>query len=230
MIASVFFDLDGTLADTAPDLNSALNQILREQHKSVISLEEVRPCVSLGSIAMIKRAFSITEDDPELENIRQYFLETYRHKLSQQTCFFAGIEKVLKYIAEENIIWGIVTNKPSWLTLPIIKHLKLIDSTACIVSGDTTEFKKPHPQPVLHACKMTQSHPNTSVYIGDALTDIEAGRAAGMKTLIATYGYIAEHEALHSWDADGQVSAPEEIIDWIKKENSSHQNATSKLC
>lgn len=229
MIASVFFDLDGTLADTAADLNAALNQILREQHKPAIPLEKIRPYVSLGSIAMIKQAFAITEEDPELENIRKYFLKTYRHKLNQQTCFFAGIEKVLKYMAEENITWGIVTNKPSWLSLPIIKHLGLTDSIACLVSGDTTEFKKPHPQPVLHACKMTQSQPDTSVYIGDALTDIEAGRAAGMKTLIATYGYIAEHEAPNKWDADGQVSTPEEIIYWLKKENNPHYNVNSEL-
>jgi N-acetyl-D-muramate 6-phosphate phosphatase len=219
MISSVFFDLDGTLADTAPDLAAALNQVLKERNKPAISLETVRPSVSLGGNAMIKLAFAIAEDDPEFEDLKQRFLEIYHERLHQDTHIFPGIENVLNYLEEQNMIWGVVTNKPAWLTNPVMEQLNLTQRAACIVSGDTTEYSKPHPGSLLHACEIAHCDPETSLYIGDALRDIEAGRAAGMKTLTADYGYIAKDENPEDWNADGSISTAEEIIDWIRKEN-----------
>jgi len=219
MISSVFFDLDGTLADTAPDLAAALNQILQEQNKPALPLESIRPAVSLGGNAMIKLAFSMEEDDPEFDELRQRFLEIYHQRLHQDTHVFPGIGKALDYIESNNMIWGVVTNKPEWLTHPVMEQLNLTQRTACIVSGDTTEFRKPHPGPMLYACELAKCVPETSLYVGDALRDIEAGRAAGMKTLIADYGYIAKDENPETWNADGSISEPEEIIDWLEKEN-----------
>ncbi len=219
MISSVFFDLDGTLADTAPDLAAALNQILQEQNKPALPLESIRPAVSLGGNAMIKLAFAMKEDDPEFDELRQRFLEIYHQRLHQDTHVFPGIGKALDYIESNNMIWGVVTNKPEWLTHPVMEQLNLTQRTACIVSGDTTEFRKPHPGPMLYACELAKCVPETSLYVGDALRDIEAGRAAGMKTLIADYGYIAKDENPETWNADGSISEPEEIIDWLEKEN-----------
>ncbi len=219
MISSVFFDLDGTLADTAPDLAAALNQILQERGKPMLQLEAIKPAVSLGGDTMIKLAFGIHEDDPEFSHLRQRFLEFYDERLHRDTHVFPGIEKVLEYIEAKNIIWGVVTNKPEWLTNPVMEQLRLTERAACIVSGDTTAYRKPHPGPMLHACELAQCAPETAVYVGDALRDIEAGRAAGMKTLAADYGYIAEGENPNDWNADGSISKPEEIIDWLKKEN-----------
>ncbi len=219
MISSVFFDLDGTLADTAPDLAAALNQILQEQNRPALPLESIRPAVSLGGNAMIKLAFSMEEDDPEFDELRQRFLEIYHQRLHQDTHVFPGIGKALDYIEANNMIWGVVTNKPEWLTHPVMEQLNLTQRTACIVSGDTTEFRKPHPGPMLYACELAKCVPETSLYVGDALRDIEAGRAAGMKTLIADYGYIAKDENPETWNADGSISEPEEIIDWLEKEN-----------
>ncbi|MCK5432862.1 MAG: HAD-IA family hydrolase [Gammaproteobacteria bacterium] len=219
MISSVFFDLDGTLADTAPDLAAALNKILQEQDKPALSLETIKPSVSLGGNAMIKMAFTIEEDDPEFDDIRRRFLEIYHERLHQDTYVFPGIEKVLNYLEDKNMIWGVVTNKPEWLTNPVMEQLKLTQRAACIISGDTTEYKKPHPGPMLHACEVAKCNPETSLYVGDALRDIEAGRAAGMKTLTADYGYVAKDENPNEWNADGNISTPEEIIDWLIKEN-----------
>lgn len=219
MISNVFFDLDGTLADTAPDLAAALNQILQERGLSGLSLETIRPSVSLGGNAMIKLAFAIEEGAPEFDELRQRFLQIYHGRLHQSTCVFPGIEKVLNYIEEKNMIWGIVTNKPEWLTYPVMEKLGLTQRATSIVSGDTTEYRKPHPEPMLHACKLAQCTPESSLYVGDALRDIEAGHAAGMKTLTASYGYIAKNEDSKMWGADGNISKPEDIIDWLKKEN-----------
>ena len=168
---------------------------------------------------MIKLAFAIEEDDPEFEDLRQRFLEIYHKRLHQDTHIFPGIDNVLNYLEEQNIIWGVVTNKPAWLTNPVMEQLNLAQRAACIVSGDTTKYSKPHPGPMLHACEIAHCDPETSLYIGDALRDIEAGRAAGMKTLTADYGYIAKNENPEDWNADGSIATAEEIIDWIRKEN-----------
>ena len=216
MIKTVFFDLDGTFADTAPDLAAALNQLLTEHDKPALPFDVIRPAVSLGGNAMIQLAFSIDEESNEFMNLRKRFLEIYNHRMHSSTTLFDGIDEVINRLESDNISWGIITNKPTWLTEPLMEQLEMLNRAACIVCGDTTEHRKPHPAPMLHACKITKSEPGNAVYVGDAERDIEAGRAAGMYTLLALYGYIGINEKPETWQADGLIDHPQEIIPWIK--------------
>ncbi|MCG8379267.1 MAG: HAD-IA family hydrolase [Proteobacteria bacterium] len=211
MIDTILFDLDGTLADTAADLANALNDIRLLWNKPKLGLETIRPTVSLGGNAMIKLAFDLEEGDDGFDSVRTQFLNQYLENIAKETRLFDGMEELLRLIENENKTWGIVTNKSSWLTNPLIEALGLNGRASCVVSGDTTEHRKPHPAPLLHACELVRSKPETTVYIGDAQRDIEAGRRAGTKTLIALYGYIEEDEEPENWQADGMVSSPGEI-------------------
>jgi len=217
MIDSILFDLDGTLADTAPDLANALNAIRLTHNLPELPLEIIRPSVSLGGNAMIKLAFDLEEGDSDFDKIRDQFLNHYLENIAQETQLFDGMEELLLSLENDNKTWGIVTNKSSWLTDPLIEALSLEKRAACVVSGDTTQHRKPHPAPILHACNLIQSDPAATIYIGDAQRDIEAGRRAGTKTLIALYGYIDKDEDTDSWCADGMVSSPHEINDKISE-------------
>ena len=216
MITTVFFDLDGTFADTAPDLAAALNQLLTEHGQPTLPLEIIRPTVSLGGNAMIQLAFTIDESAEEFSELRQRFLEIYNQRMHSSTKLFPGMGKVLQTLESEHILWGIITNKPGWLTEPLMQKLDMEKRAACIISGDTTNHRKPHPAPMHHACEITNSEPAHTLYVGDAQRDIDAGRAAGMHTLIAKYGYISTGEDPNQWQADGMVTHPNEIITWIK--------------
>ena len=220
MITAVFFDLDGTLADTAPDLAGALNQLLEEHGQSPLPFATIRPVVSHGGNALIQLAFGINESHPDFQTIRQRFLEIYHTRLHNSTHLFEGMEAVLETLEAKQITWGVITNKPAWLTNPLMEKLQLTGRAGCIVCGDSTSNPKPHPAPMLLACKLTRSEPASSLYVGDAERDVAAGRAAGMHTLVALYGYIDQNEAPEQWHAEGMISAPAEILDWINQFNS----------
>jgi N-acetyl-D-muramate 6-phosphate phosphatase len=217
MIDNVLFDLDGTLADTAPDLANALNAIRLKHDLDKLPLELISPTVSLGGNAMIKLAFDLEEGEPGFDEIREQFLNHYLENIAAETRLFDGMEKVLDSLENNNKTWGIVTNKSAWLTMPLLEALSLDTRAACVISGDTLEQRKPHPAPILHACELIQSEPASTIYIGDAQRDIEAGRRAGTKTLIALYGYIDKDEDPNSWDADAMVSSPHEINDKLSE-------------
>jgi len=217
MIEHILFDLDGTLADTADDLANALNAIRLKYELTTLSKEVIRPTVSLGGNAMIKLAFDLEEGDSGFESIRDEFLNYYRNNIAQETRLFDGMEELLLSLENEKKPWGIVTNKSSWLTDPLVEALSLDKRAACVISGDTLEYRKPHPAPILHACKLMQSDPATTIYIGDAQRDIEAGRRAGTKTLIALYGYIDTGEDPVDWGADGMVTSAFEIHDKLSE-------------
>ena len=219
MIRTVFFDLDGTLADTAPDLAAALNLLLEEQQKPKLPYELIRPVVSHGGNALIKLAFNITESQPEFQSLRERFLKLYQARLHNSTTLFAGMPEVLDRLENENMIWGVITNKPAWLTNPLMEQLGLVGRAACIVCGDSTAYSKPHPAPLQLASEITNTTPESSVYIGDAQRDIDAGKAAGMLTLVACYGYLSKEDKPETWKADGMVRTPTEIIDWINNFN-----------
>ncbi len=217
MINNVLFDLDGTLADTAPDLANALNAIRQKHDLEKLPLKIISPTVSLGGNAMIKLAFDLEEGDSGFEDIREQFLNYYLEHIAEETKLYEGMAELLSLLENNNITWGIVTNKSGWLTLPLLEALSLDKRAACIVSGDTLEQRKPHPAPVIHACELIQAEPASTVYIGDAQRDIEAGNRAGTKTLIALYGYIEENEDPKSWNADAMVSSVHEINDKLSE-------------
>lgn len=212
----VLFDLDGTFADTAPDLAHALNQTLELHGKPPMSLEQISPAVSHGSPALIRLGFRIDSDDSRFEPLRQELLEFYTKDICLHTKLFPGMEDLIKKLEEKLIPWGIVTNKPEWLTNPLMEQLKLTERASCIVSGDTTSNSKPHPEPILHACRLAGGHdPADCIYVGDAKRDIEAGNSAGTTTLVAMFGYIDPEDNPREWQADGYVEHPSQIFDWL---------------
>ncbi len=215
MINTVFFDLDGTLADTAPDLANAINALLREQGRAALPYDVIRPVASHGSTGLLKLGFGITAQDPEFAALRARFLELYTDVLCRDTRLFPGIPEVLTELGHRGIQWGIVTNKPAFLTEPLLRALHPTPPPVCIVSGDSTNNRKPHPEPMLRACEGAGCQPQECVYVGDAERDIQAGRDAGMQTLVALFGYISTEENPQSWGADGMIRNPHELLDWL---------------
>ena len=212
----VLFDLDGTLIDTAPDLTYALNVVRAEKELPPLELSQARPVVSLGGTAMIKLAFNITHDDPEFNDTRQKFLDVYRENIYCKTRLFDGMEQVLNTLDNLQLQWGIVTNKPEWLTTPLLQQMQLDSRASCVISGDTLPYAKPSPEPLLHACSLMGCVANESVYIGDAKRDVEAGINAGIETIIASYGYIEAHAKLEDWGANTIIEHPLDILDWLE--------------
>lgn len=214
-IRTVLFDLDGTLLDTAPDLAFALNQVRSEQGLAPLPFEKIRPLVSHGGTALVKNGFGLMPDQPEFETLRQRLLEIYRKNLVRETCLFPGMADVLTAIEQQGMNWGVVTNKPGFLTEPLLKELQLYDRAACVISGDTLEQRKPHAAPMLAACRQAGSEANECIYVGDAQRDVEAGHSAGMCTLVALFGYFTKQDKPDTWGADGLVKEPNEILHWL---------------
>lgn len=202
---AVFFDLDGTLLDTAPDMALALN-IQREVHgKEPLPFSEVRPYVSHGAAAMLKIGFGLEPHHKEFDEFRKQYLNIYAENIAVHTELFIGLQELLEDLDKANIAWGIATNKPEFLTIPLLEALKLRSSCSALVCGDTVKPTKPHPNPLFSAAQQAGVKPVQSVYVGDAWRDIAAGRAAGMKTVIAEYGYIQPEDNFLEWLADASV-------------------------
>ena len=215
-IRTILFDLDGTLLDTAPDLAAALNTVLVENNQPAMPFESIRPVVSHGGMALIKLGFGLAQDDPRFDVLRQRLLTVYRENISQQTTLFPGMNELLQAIEQRGMQWGVVTNKPGWLTDPLLEDLQLYNRAACVISGDTLSERKPHPAPLLHACALTDTPPQQCLYVGDAQRDVEAGKNAGMHTMVALFGYFTEEDQPHSWDADHAIQTPAEILTWLE--------------
>ena len=211
-IRTVLFDLDGTLVDTAPDLALALNRLRREKGLPPLPYEPIRAQVSHGGSALIRLGFGCRPGDAGFEPLRRRFLDLYQEDLATRTRLFPGMEEVLDFLEGAEIPWGVVTNKPGWLTEPLMERLGLARRAGSIVSGDTLPQSKPHPAPLLHACRGMGTLPAECLYVGDALRDIQAGRAAGMRTLVALFGYLGEEDRPQEWGADGMVKTPSEIL------------------
>jgi 2-phosphoglycolate phosphatase len=214
-IRTVLFDLDGTLLDTAPDLADALNTVLVERQRDPLPYEEIRGVVSHGGMALIRLGFGIPQTDPDFEPLRQRLLDIYLANIANRTRPFPGITQLLDELERRGLNWGVVTNKPGWLTDPLLRQLALYDRAACVVSGDTLNERKPHPAPMLHACEQAGSQPGQCIYIGDAERDIEAGRNACMHTLVALFGYFTPGDRPLEWNADGCISHPLELLEWL---------------
>jgi len=217
-LACVLFDLDGTLVDTAPDLLSCLNRALNIHGFAAAAAEVIRPFISYGAAAMIN-ASQPTLDEALKAEILDTMLNHYQHNIAEHTVFFAGMADTLAAIEAQGLKWGVVTNKRKRFTDPLMTALKLTERAACIVSGDTTANPKPHPEPMLLACKQADVDPKQCVYIGDALHDISAGKNAQMKTLAAVYGYLKPGDAPETWGADALIESPKHLSIWIAEQS-----------
>jgi phosphoglycolate phosphatase len=215
VIRTVLFDLDGTLLDTAPDLATALNAVLAENHREPLAFETIRREVSHGGIALIRLGFGLDESHSDFESLRQCLLTVYRKHISEQTRPFPGTMELLQQLEQDGLNWGIVTNKPAWLTEPLLRNLGLRERAACVVSGDTLPQRKPHPAPLLYACRQAGSEPRQCVCVGDARRDIEAGRNARMHTLVARFGYLREEDRPQEWQADHLLDQPQDLLGWL---------------
>jgi phosphoglycolate phosphatase len=216
-LSTILFDLDGTLLDTAPDLAHAVNSVRRERDLAPLSLQAVRPHVSHGSYALTRVGFGVEESSADFEPLRQRLLEIYHQNIALHTRLFDGMEGLLADLEQWQIRWGVVTNKPGWLTEPLLASLGLDHRPACVISGDSTSKRKPHPDPLLRAAERIGVAPEQCMYVGDAERDIKAGRSAGMFTVVALYGYIAPGESPETWGADGSVAEPGELTRWLAR-------------
>jgi 2-phosphoglycolate phosphatase len=213
-IQGVLLDLDGTLLDTAPDLAAALNRLREEQGLEALPFQAIRPYVSHGAVATVRCGFPAAAE-AEFPALHARFLEFYGARLVAETQLFPGFDAVLATLEARPMPWGIVTNKPGFLTEPLLAQLQLARRAACIVSGDTLPQRKPHPAPLLYAAKQLGLDPVNCVYVGDAERDVQAGRAAGMRTLVATFGYLGINDRPESWRADGLIAEPQELLRWL---------------
>ncbi|WP_299875438.1 HAD-IA family hydrolase [uncultured Cocleimonas sp.] len=214
-ISSVLFDLDGTLLDTAPDMTNALNLLLAEEDKAPLTTAFCRDFVSHGSVAMVTLGFGEQQNPDEFERRRLRFLHLYERNLCLDTKLFEGMDEVLLFLEENYIRWGIVTNKPAFLTNPLLEQLKLSQRACSIISGDSIPERKPDPAPLYLAASQCGSLATECIYVGDAERDIEAGNRANMQTLIASYGYIDDSQTPVNWGANGVIEYPDEILPWL---------------
>ncbi|WP_018864517.1 MULTISPECIES: phosphoglycolate phosphatase [unclassified Thioalkalivibrio] len=212
-LRSVLFDLDGTLLDTAPDMHAALTVLLAENDRPPLPFEAVRNHVSHGSQALVQLGFPDVEG-ARREALKQRYLEIYARDLCIDTSLFPGLDQVLDACEQRGWPLGVVTNKPAWLTEPLLDALGLTPRLAAIVSGDTLPQRKPAPEPMWLAARQTGLPPEQHCYWGDAERDIAAGRAAGMATLVARWGYIDASQNPDSWGADGALDRPDDFWGW----------------
>ena len=213
---AVLFDLDGTLVDTAPDMVTVLQHLQQEHGIEPAVYELARSYVSNGAIGLLTLGFP----DVAIEfgdDLHQEYLERYAEMICQESRIFAGLDELLDQLDDIDCPWGIVTNKPEQLTEPLLIALGLAERASCIVSGDTLSVRKPDPAPLLHGCDLIGVEAETSIYIGDAERDIEAGRRAGMATIAAGYGYITEDDDPREWDANVIATTTEELIQIVLK-------------
>ncbi len=215
MVKAVFFDLDGTLADTAPDLGYALNLLRGQRGLAPLPQETIRPHASHGARGLLEIGLGMTPTHPDFGAARLEFLVFYERHLCHHTTLFPGIGELLDGLEQRNITWGVVTNKPARYTDPLMEMLGLSQRAACIVSGDTCSNAKPHPEPLFHAARQAGQEPGRCLYIGDAERDIAAARAAGMSALVAMYGYLDESDRPHDWQANGAINAPLEALNYL---------------
>lgn len=208
---AALFDLDGTLADTAPDLVAAVNKMRRVRGLELVPVEQLRPLASAGARGLIGGAFGIDPTHHEFASMREEFLANYEADLCIETTLFPGITELLDALDARGVRWGIVTNKVGRLTVPLVEQLGLAARAGCVVSGDTTPHSKPHPAPLLHAAETLALPPERIVYIGDDLRDVQAGFAAGMATVAAAYGYCGTDLPPAMWHAQHIVDSPRQL-------------------
>lgn len=211
---AIFFDLDGTLIDSAPDLAAAADKLRTDRGLPSIPYERYRPMAGAGARGMLAIAFEMKPDHADYEAFREEFYVNYENSLTAKTIAFNGISQLLSSIRSKSLLWGIVTNKSQRFTNPLVAQMPLLQGAAAVISGDTTPHTKPHPEPVLAAARTAGLDPTRCWYVGDDRRDIESGRAAGMATIAASWGYLGEH-AVQAWGADAVAEHPAELLQWL---------------
>lgn len=212
MMQAVFFDLDGTLVDTAPDLAFALN-MQREYHGLLpLPLETIRPYASHGTSGLLSIGFGLVPEDDRFPSMRDEYLALYDTVFTRSPMLFEGLEAVLAALEESAIPWGVVTNKPRRFTLPLMASLHLTERAIAIVSGDDAARPKPYPDSLFLACETAGVDPAQCIYVGDAERDVKAATAAGMPSVVACYGYIEAHESPRQWGAQSCIDHPEDLM------------------
>ena len=216
-LEAVLFDLDGTLVDTAPDFVVAVNQLRNSHQLESLSAASISPHVSNGSIALTQHAFNITPEHTNFAMLRQALLDSYLECIGQHSALYNGLGTLLEQLNNAAIPWGIVTNKPIAYAQPLIEKLQLADSCKVLICPDHVVQVKPHPEGLFMAAKKMQCDASAIAYIGDHDRDIEAGRAAGMKTIAAAYGYISDEQNIQDWRADSIAKQPYDIHSTLER-------------
>jgi len=214
-VRAVFFDLDGTLADTAPDLGGALNELLAERGRPALAMATLRPFVSAGTRGMLGIGFGLAPDHPDYPDLARRFLERYAARLCVGTRLFDGMAELLAELERRGIAWGVVTNKPARFTEPLMDCLLLTERMAAIVSGDSAPKPKPAPDTLLLAGEKAGVPPRLTLYVGDDLRDIQAAHAAGMRAIAASWGYLGDGLPIADWGADATIATPLELLDLL---------------
>lgn len=210
-IAAVLFDLDGTLVDTAPDFVRVLNQLRADDQLPPLPYDTIRNQVSNGARALVKLGFALDEHSDDFAHRLEKLLALYEQGLAVESKLFDGLDTSLRWLEQRNIPWGVVTNKPSRYTLPLLRGLQLDQRCAVTVCPDHVTHKKPHPEPLLTACDWLSVDPLKTLYVGDHIRDIEAGRAAGNITVAAAWGYLEQDTDINSWQADMILQTPAQL-------------------
>ena len=213
-IRAVLFDLDGTLIDSAPDLAAAADKMRLDRGLASLAYEKYRPMAGAGARGMLGVAFDMTSEHPNFVAWRDEFFYNYEMCLTQRTKAFLGVEELLATLSMRGLAWGIVTNKSMRFTDALVRQMPLLRDAKVVISGDTTAHAKPHPEPMLEASRRLKVAPPHCVYVGDDKRDIEAGQAAGMPSLAATWGYMGSHD-VNSWNADAALKEPDGVLDWL---------------
>lgn len=211
-VRAVFFDLDGTLADTAPDLGGALNELLAEVGRPRLDMATLRPHVSAGTRGMLGIGFGLQPDHADYPDLARRFLELYAVRLCVGTRLFDGMADLLDELERRDILWGVVTNKPARFTEPLMDCLRLTARMAAIVSGDSAPRPKPAPDTLLLACEQAGVSPGLTLYVGDDLRDVQAAHAAGARAVAAAWGYLGDGVPIGDWNADATIAAPLELL------------------
>lgn len=208
---AVLLDLDGTLLDTAPDLAGAVNALRGEHGLSPLPITDLRPLCSWGARGMLRGGMDVEPGDEDYETLRDRFVALYRARLTEATQPFPGMREALATLADDGWAWGVVTNKFESLAVPLMEAMAFEPPPVCVIGGDSAAHPKPHPAPLLLACEIGGVAPAGCIYVGDSARDIAAGRAAGMRTVAAAYGYIEADDAAETWGADVLIHDAEEL-------------------
>lgn len=213
-VECVLFDLDGTVADTAPDLAYALNLLRAERGLDAVPVSTLRSHVSHGARGMLEAGLGLMPTDPGFIELRDRFLQLYEDNLVRDSCLFDGMHALLDGLEARGLSWGIVTNKAERFAVPLIEGLGLAARTGCLVGGDTTGKAKPHPDPLLEGARRIGVAPRRCLYVGDDRRDVEAGIAAGMTPVVALYGYLHGADP-HAWGAPWMIEQPLHLLDGL---------------